>query len=144
MFLEQHTPQYNECMDHQNFDGPYTHYTEEYAVLKTIQCHRILDIKIQKTVPGQGYHAWHCESTMHENRFRLCAFMLYLNDVEEGGETYFKHLNLKIKPKKGLLIGWNNLYKNGFPNYKTMHEALPPLIKSKYIITKWWRSWSLI
>ena len=75
---------------------------------------------------------------------RTWTTMIYLNDVEEGGETYFKHLNLKIKPKKGLLIGWNNLYKNGFPNYKTMHEALPPLIKSKYIITKWWRSWSLI
>ena len=75
---------------------------------------------------------------------RTWTTMIYLNDVEEGGETYFKYLNLKIKPKKGLLIAWNNLYINGFPNYKTMHEALPPLKNSKYIITKWWRSWSLI
>jgi len=75
---------------------------------------------------------------------RTWTTMIYLNDVEEGGETYFKYLNLKIKPKKGLLIGWNNLYINGFPNYKTMHEALPPLKGTKYIITKWWRSWSLI
>ena len=75
---------------------------------------------------------------------RTWTTMVYLNDVEEGGETYFKYLNLKIKPKKGLLIAWNNLYINGFPNYKTMHEALPPLKDSKYIITKWWRSWSLI
>ena len=75
---------------------------------------------------------------------RTWTTMVYLNDVEEGGETYFKYLNLKIKPKKGLLIAWNNLYINGFPNYKTMHEALPPLKNSKYIITKWWRSWSLI
>ena len=75
---------------------------------------------------------------------RTWTTMIYFNDVEEGGETYFKYLNLKIKPKKGLLIGWNNLYINGFPNYKTMHEALPPLKGDKYIITKWWRSWSLI
>ena len=75
---------------------------------------------------------------------RTWTTMVYLNDVEEGGETYFKYLNLKIKPKKGLLIAWNNLYINGFPNYKTMHEALPPKKGSKYIITKWWRSWSLI
>ena len=75
---------------------------------------------------------------------RTWTTMVYLNDVEEGGETYFKYLNLKIKPKKGLLIAWNNLYINGFPNYKTMHEALPPLKNSKYIITKWSRSWSLI
>ena len=75
---------------------------------------------------------------------RTWTTMIYLNDVEEGGETYFKYLNLKIKPKKGLLIAWNNLYSNGFPNYKTMHEALLPIKGSKYIITKWWRSWSLI
>ena len=59
--------------------------------------------------------------------------MIYLNDVEEGGETYFKYLNLKIKPKKGLLLGGITLYINGFPNYKTMHEALPP-IKGKNIL----------
>ena len=75
---------------------------------------------------------------------RTWTTMIYLNDVEEGGETYFKRLNLKIKPKKGLLIAWNNLYINGFPNYKTIHEALPPIKGTKYIITKWWRSWSLI
>jgi prolyl 4-hydroxylase len=70
--------------------------------------------------------------------------MVYLNDVEAGGETYFKHLNLKIKPQQGTLIAWNNLYKNGLPNLKTMHEAFPPVSGSKYVITKWWRSWSLI
>ena len=49
---------------------------------------------------------------------RTWTTMIYLNDVEEGGETYFKYLNLKIKPKKGLLIGWNNLYINGFLTIK--------------------------
>jgi len=75
---------------------------------------------------------------------RTWTTMIYLNDVEEGGETYFRRLNLKIKPKKGLLIAWNNLYSNGFPNFKTIHEALPPIKGCKYVITKWWRSWSLI
>jgi len=75
---------------------------------------------------------------------RTWTTMVYLNDVEEGGETYFKFLNLKIKPKKGLLLAWNNLYANGLPNYKTLHEALPPTKGTKYVITKWWRSWSLI
>ena len=75
---------------------------------------------------------------------RTWTTMIYLNDVEKGGETYFKHLKLKIKPEKGLLIAWNNLFFNGIPNYKTLHEALPPISGDKYIITKWWRSWSLI
>jgi prolyl 4-hydroxylase len=75
---------------------------------------------------------------------RTWTTMIYLNDVAEGGETFFKHLKLRIKPKRGLLIAWNNLYKNGLPNLKTMHEACPPTSSNKYVITKWWRSWSLI
>ena len=34
--------------------------------------------------------------------------------------------------------------KNGIPNFKTLHEALPPIKGNKYVITKWWRSWALI
>lgn len=75
---------------------------------------------------------------------RTWTTMIYLNDVEEGGETYFKHLKLRIKPKQGMLLAWNNLYRNGLPNLKTMHEACPPISGNKYVITKWWRSWSLI
>ena len=75
---------------------------------------------------------------------RTWTTMIYLNDVQNGGETYFKSLDLKIKPKRGLLLAWNNLYSNGDPNYKTKHEALPPKNEDKYVITKWWRSWSLL
>lgn len=75
---------------------------------------------------------------------RTWTTMIYLNDVDEGGETYFKYLKLKVKPKRGLLLAWNNLYKNGLPNLKTMHEACPPISGNKYVITKWWRSWPLI
>lgn len=75
---------------------------------------------------------------------RTWTAMIYLNDVEEGGETYFKHLKLRIKPKKGTLVAWNNLYRNGLPNMKTLHEACPPVSGPKYVITKWFRSWSLI
>jgi prolyl 4-hydroxylase len=75
---------------------------------------------------------------------RTWTTMIYLNDVEEGGETYFKHLKLRVKPKQGMLVAWNNLYKNGIPNPKTMHEACPPISGNKYVITKWWRSWPLI
>ena len=107
----------------------------------------------QKYLPGQYYKEHHDFFSPYTKEFktycewmgqRTWTTMLYLNDVEEGGETYFKHLNLKIKPQRGLLLAWNNLYFNGFPNFKTLHEALPPKSGDKYIITKWWRSWSLI
>ena len=75
---------------------------------------------------------------------RSWTTMIYLNDVEEGGETHFPLLNLKLKPKEGTLLAWNNLQKDGTPNENTKHEALPPKSGKKYIITKWWRSWSLV
>jgi len=75
---------------------------------------------------------------------RTWTTMIYLNDVEEGGETYFRRLNCKFKPKEGTIVFWSNLYRNGKVNPKTLHEALPPIKGDKYIITKWWRSWPLI
>lgn len=107
----------------------------------------------QKYLPGQYYKEHHDFFTPFTKEYktycewmgqRTWTTMIYLNDVEEGGETYFKHLNLKIKPQQGLLLAWNNLYFNGIPNFKTLHEAMPPIKGDKYVVTKWWRSWSLI
>jgi len=75
---------------------------------------------------------------------RTWTILCYLNDVKEGGETHFPKLKLKIKPKAGRIVIWNNLYRNGFTNYRTKHEALPPTSGKKYVLTKWFRSWSMI
>lgn len=75
---------------------------------------------------------------------RTWTFMVYLNDVQLGGETNFPRLKLKIKPKQGMAVIWNNLDQHGRPNYKTLHEALPPISGNKYVLTKWFRSWPLI
>jgi len=110
-------------------------------------------MQTQKYEPGQYYkaHTDYFHPLTREYRTytewmgqRTWTFMLYLNDVEEGGETYFKHLKLKVKPKQGMAIFWNNLYKNGVPNLKTLHEACSPVSGNKYVITKWFRSWPLI
>jgi prolyl 4-hydroxylase len=110
-------------------------------------------MQAQRYEPGQ-YYKEHWDFFMpgtQENRIycewmgqRTWTAMIYLNDVEKGGETYFKHLKLRVKPERGLLLVWNNLYKNGLPNLKTMHEAVPPISGNKYVITKWFRSYSLI
>tara|TARA_B100001250_G_C19674088_1_gene732835 strand:- start:69 stop:866 length:798 start_codon:yes stop_codon:yes gene_type:complete len=110
-------------------------------------------LQIQKYLPGQYYkeHADYYSWFTPEHKIytewmgqRTWTCMVYLNDVEQGGETIFKHLNLKIKPQRGMAVLWNNLWPIGIPNYKTMHEALPPISGNKYVITKWFRSWSLI
>lgn len=110
-------------------------------------------IQSQKYEPGQYYKKHFDYFTPGTKEYkvytewmgqRTYTFMCYLNDVEEGGETSFLALNKKIKPKQGTAVIWNNLYKNGIPNIKTLHEACPPISGNKYVITKWFRSWSLI
>lgn len=75
---------------------------------------------------------------------RTYTCMVYLTDVQEGGETDFEVLGIKIKPKRGMAVVWNNLYNNGQPNTNTRHAGLPPkIVKNKYnkkiILTKWFR-----
>lgn len=70
---------------------------------------------------------------------RSWTFMIYLNDVESGGETSFVEINETIQPKAGSAVFWNNLYPDGQPNQDTMHHALPVKAGFKAVITKWFR-----
>ena len=69
---------------------------------------------------------------------RTWTFMIYLNDVEEGGETEFTEINLLIKPVKGTAIMWNNLI-YGNENSYSLHRGMPVIKGEKYIVTKWFR-----
>ena len=74
---------------------------------------------------------------------RTYTFMIYLNDVIEGGETEFPKLNKKFIPKKGTALIWNNLNEDGSLNSNTIHQAHPVLKGEKTVITKWFRQASL-
>jgi hypothetical protein len=88
-------------------------------------------LKIQKTLPTEGYHVWHVE---HGRGFdmepRAFVFSIYLNDVEEGGETEFLHFSKRVKPKTGRIVNWPA----AFPY---LHRGNPPLSGQKYILTSW-------
>lgn len=71
---------------------------------------------------------------------RTYTVMIYLNDVEEGGETNFPAADGAITPTTGLAIIWNSLQPNGAPNPHSMHQAFPVLKGYKAVITKWFRS----
>lgn len=71
---------------------------------------------------------------------RTITAMVFLNDVEEGGETAFTNLNIAIKPERGAMLIWNNNRPDGMPNEDTMHAGTPVIQGTKYIITKWYRS----
>ena len=71
---------------------------------------------------------------------RCWTAMAFLNEVEEGGETHFTEVGVKIEPKPGVLLVWNNAKPDGTPNVDTMHAGTPVVKGSKYVITKWYRT----
>jgi hypothetical protein len=61
---------------------------------------------------------------------RSMSAILYLNDVEEGGETWFDKFSLMVKAEAGKLVL--------FPaNYAYTHQALPPISNNKYVLVSW-------
>jgi hypothetical protein len=116
-----------------NYNLAFNHYIENTGAKEVYDGgpFHFTTLKIQKTLPTEGYHVWHIEHQKgFENEARAFAFCVYLNDVEEGGETEFLHFSKRVKPKKGRIVIWPA----AFPY---LHRGNPPLSGEKYILTSW-------
>lgn len=70
---------------------------------------------------------------------RTWTAMAFLNNVEAGGQTFFERAGVRITPKAGNLLMWNNLDLAGEPNMYSLHQGMPVESGVKYIVTKWFR-----
>lgn len=105
-------------------------YTSEYDSLKEVDL-KCTSVKMQKTIPGAGYHVWHAEQGNGESSGRCLTYSLYLNDIEEAGETEFLYQQLRIPPKKNSMIIWPAAFTHTHRG-NVVHGN-----NSKYIITGW-------
>lgn len=103
-------------------------YLERYPILRSGRYFH-LNCKFQRTRPGEGFHEWHFENG-GDVPYRKLVTMLYLNSVEEGGETEFLYLHRRIQPVQGRLL----IFPAGFTH---THRGNPPLRGEKYILTSW-------
>ena len=86
------------------------------------------DYSVRVYYKGQGKFLEHVDQSAGPNVIRTFGIILYLNTVDEGGETDFMDYKLKVKPEAGKLVI--------FPcNYLFRHEGTIPLSEDKYIIT---------
>ena len=77
-----------------------------------------------------GFKIWHCEHGLGNSSYRILAWMIYLNDDYEGGETEFLYYKKRIQPEKGKLLIW--------PAGMThAHRGGLVLERTKYIVTGW-------
>jgi prolyl 4-hydroxylase len=105
-------------------------------------------IQGQRYAPGQQFKLHHdffytTESYWEEQEKiggqRTWTVMIFLNAPEAGGHTDFPRAKVKITPRAGNLLTWNNLNPHGEPNENSLHAGTPVEAGTKYIITKWYR-----
>lgn len=92
--------------------------------------------------PGQEYKAHHDffqPNTLSARNNRISTLIIYLNDVEEGGETVFPLLKLEVKPQRGSALYFEYFYRNPALNDKTLHSSAPVVRGEKWVATQWMR-----
>jgi prolyl 4-hydroxylase len=92
--------------------------------------------------PVGGYFRPHHDATKNSTivtdvSSREYTLLIYLNDVEEGGETVFPILNLEIKPKKGKGILFRTLDENDKIIPESLHGGNPVIKGEKWICNNW-------
>jgi hypothetical protein len=116
----------------QGLQNCYDRYSEKFSVIKDSKL-RTSDMKMQRTLPGGGYHIWHHENGDLNSSDRVVVFILYLNTIEPdaGGETEFLYQKTRFQPTENTLILWPAGYTHPHRGGLLMGND------NKYIITGW-------
>ena len=81
-----------------------------------------------------------CKRCLKFGGQRLVTALVYLNEVEEGGETEFHNLKIKVSPKIGRLLVFHNCYKGtNDPHVNSLHAGCPVIKGEKYAFNLWFR-----
>lgn len=86
-----------------------------------------------ETDPGSAAH-------LAKGGQRVATLIMYLNEVEAGGETIFPSLgNFKALPRMGHAVYFANCDDEGYPDPATLHGGEPVRAGEKWIAVKWLR-----
>ena len=106
-------------------------YISQWPFINQIsQKYELGSFNLQRYTPGQHFKRIHTERAGMGSLHRVFVFMTYLNDVKEGGSTYFSHYDLEIQPQKGLTLIWPAEWTHAHKG-NILHAG------KKYIITGW-------
>ena len=95
------------------------------------------EINLQKYPKASGnFNHWHSEHYPHpsdpqqKSLHRTLLWLIYLNDVESGGETEFLYQQARVKPTQGSIV----LSPCGFTH---THRGVTPISSDKYVLASW-------
>ena len=102
-------------------------YVDMFGVLKAFSVYDT-GYFLTRYSKGEGFYDWHIDAGNDATINRLFSYLIYLNTVEEAGETEFFYQKVSVKPVKGRLIlfpaAWTHL-----------HRGVVPVSGDKYIMT---------
>jgi prolyl 4-hydroxylase len=89
--------------------------------------------------PGQEYRP-HFDALPQTANQRMKTVLVYLNEGFEGGETLFVANGLKVAPRAGDAILFDNATPNGEVDPHSRHAGLPVIRGTKWLATRWIRA----
>lgn len=107
------------------------HYAVEYAERYQTNFNEMEPLTMLHYKTGDFYKK-HSDAGAGGLMSRSFSSILYLNDVDEGGETYFEHFDLSVSPKEGRLVMFPS-------NFLYAHEARTPEDGDKFAVVTWFR-----
>lgn len=70
---------------------------------------------------------------------RIATLILYLNNVEDGGETYFPRPGVEVRPRRGRAVYFEYMNAKHELDIRCEHAGQPVQKGEKWIATKWMR-----
>jgi len=118
-------------------DNSSYHYSNRYIdAIQKLDGFRIHShFNIQRYLPNEGFSSWHCERAGLKHSNRVLVWMVYLNDVTDGGETEFFYQRHSEEPKQGKLLIWPS-------DWMYLHKGVISPTQTKYVLTGWFTHFS--
>ena len=109
--------------------------------------HQCEALQIQRYLPGDQYKPHYdyfqpgaddFEQIVSRSGQRIATLIMYLNTPEQGGDTYFWNLGIKIKARKGSALFFS--YPDANTRSGTFHGGDMVMAGEKWIATQWLRT----
>jgi prolyl 4-hydroxylase len=71
---------------------------------------------------------------------RVGTLLMYLNDVESGGETVFPQIGWSVVPQRGQALYFEYGNRHGLSDPSSLHASTPLRTGEKWVATKWIRT----
>ena len=96
-------------------------------------------LQVLRYAPGQQYRL-HSDALPGAANQRIATAIIYLNEGFAGGETVFPDLGIRVVPRGGDMLVFDNVLPDGHPDPRMRHAGLPVTQGVKWIATRWIRA----